>query len=110
MKQGKLPPGNNHGFTLVETIVASLLMVIGSLVLSTGFVAAARMLTVSTGDRQNALAVASVMNGGMREGTADTGKAVTITFSIDGIPFAYKGVMEEYSNIEDESIAFYRIG
>lgn len=109
MKKNSFKLPDSHGFTLVETIVASLLMVIGALVLSTGFIASARMMGAGTNDRHNALTVVSVMNGGVRDGTSDRGKDVTVNFSIEGIDFTYRGILQQYANREDESITFYRI-
>lgn len=101
---------DNRGMTLVEAIVAGMLMVFGTLILSTGFLAATRMMTISAAERKTADSVTATMNGGSRGSTSDTGIRKNISFSVDGFRVELKNVeMHEYCDRNNENIRFYRI-
>lgn len=101
---------DNRGMTLVEAIVASLIMVMGTLILSTGFIAATRMMSVSAAQRTTAESVTATMNGGNRGNTVDKGVRRDITFSIGGYKFDVKNAeVHEYCDSKNDNVKFYRI-
>ncbi|MEG1389360.1 MAG: hypothetical protein RSD07_03265 [Angelakisella sp.] len=109
MKPAKSKLFNNKGITLVETIVASLLLVMGTLILSTGFVASARMMTASGESRKAAQSVTGTMNGGGNDGTTASGKPIQIRFSAAGLDFTSDVTMESFRSTKDEMVSFYRL-